>query len=299
MTEAAQDTTTTAGTAQDGSDAAVFVIPPPEKLPRKRGRPRGQPRTGGRAKGQRNWSTPEIRDALLGKSNAIETLADIAAGRQLLCSGPTGKPMWRVATFSERLRACEMILKKTIPDLAAVEMSGPGGKPLFEAEPETPGNREMARAVFALLGAAGTAAPGSVEQPDADDLQAPGGAAALAALPNSDSDMAGSPPVMALDGAGHGGANHLPAGGKGAPAGPFAPLENGHDAGVAPAIFEDGERIPLGDAGHSIQLRQRAGDGRTRWWVCDAAGQRITAVWGKAEAEAAARQLIAEGRITK
>ena len=63
--------------------------------PRKRGRPKGQPKTGGRKAGVKYWTSHDIRNALLGRSEAIDCLVDIVAGRQLRCSDPTGKTVWR------------------------------------------------------------------------------------------------------------------------------------------------------------------------------------------------------------
>ena len=126
------------------------VTPQDEPLPRKRGRPKGLPKTGGRKKGQRNWTHSEIRSALLDRSDAIETLADVCAGRQLRVSGPTGKPLWRFPTMGERLRALELILKKVVPDLQATELSGPEGEPLIP-DPGPVDKRQLARVILTLL----------------------------------------------------------------------------------------------------------------------------------------------------
>jgi len=50
-------------------------------------------KTGGRKRDTKNWTHPEIRDALLDKSGAISVLADFVAGRQLYAgqSGSVGK----------------------------------------------------------------------------------------------------------------------------------------------------------------------------------------------------------------
>ncbi|MEJ6845200.1 hypothetical protein V3589_03115 [Sinorhizobium fredii] len=125
-----------------------------EEPRRKRGRPKGLPKTGGRAKGGKNWSNEEIRSALLGKSEAIETLADICAGRLIRVSGPTGKQMDVYPSMQERLKAAELVLKKVVPDLQSqsVELTGANGKDLYPSEQQDA--RQMSRAILAVLGEA-------------------------------------------------------------------------------------------------------------------------------------------------
>jgi hypothetical protein len=98
--------------------------------PRKRGRPKGLSKTGGRQKGVKNWTSDEMRNVLLEKSDAIEVLSDVCAGKQLLVSGPTGKEMWRRPTLPERLQAAQTILRKILPDLAATELKGEENSPI-------------------------------------------------------------------------------------------------------------------------------------------------------------------------
>ena len=125
--------------------------PQDEPLPRRRGRPKGLPKSGGRKKGQRNWTHPEIRDALLSRSNAIDVLADIVAGRQLYAgqSGSVGKAGWRYPTLQQRLQALQILLAKVVPDLRAQELTGAEGEPLIP-DPE-PNIRQLAKSTLALL----------------------------------------------------------------------------------------------------------------------------------------------------
>jgi len=103
---------------------------PSEAPLRKRGRPKGCVKTGGRKKGVKNWTSDEMREALLGRSDAIEVLSDVCAGKQLLVSGPTGKEMWRRPTLPERLQAAQTILRKILPDLAVTELKGEENTPI-------------------------------------------------------------------------------------------------------------------------------------------------------------------------
>ncbi len=65
------------------------------------------------------------------------------------------------------------------------------------------------------------------------------------------------------------------------------------------ATSQVGEVELVGDVGYFIELLAIGNDGRQKWAVCDAAGERVTAVWGKAEALAACNELITKGAITR
>lgn len=62
-------------------------------------------------------------------------------------------------------------------------------------------------------------------------------------------------------------------------------------------LAEEGERILYGERGGWLELRERAGDGRERWAICDANGTFQGVKWGKEAAEAEAERLIALGKI--
>ncbi len=129
------------------------VTPPDEPLPRKRGRPRGLPKTGGRKKGTKNWTHPEIRDELLSRSGAIDVLADIVSGKPLYAgqSGSVGKAGWRYPSIQQRIQALQILLAKVIPDLKAQELTGAEGEPLIP-EPSGPvDTRQLARVILKLL----------------------------------------------------------------------------------------------------------------------------------------------------
>jgi len=151
--------------AKQGNGQAT---PPDEPLPRKRGRPKGLPKTGGRKKGTKNWTHPEIRDALLDKSGAIDVLADIVAGRQLYAgqSGSVGKAGWRYPTLQQRLQALQILLAKVIPDLKATEISGPEGEALIP-DPGEVDKRKLARAILSILS---TAVPGGSVKFEKSDI---------------------------------------------------------------------------------------------------------------------------------
>jgi hypothetical protein len=172
-----------------GEEGAAEALANPQDTLRKRGRLRGYPKSGGRQKGTRNWSQPEIRAELLNQSDAIPTLAAIARGDKLFVSGPTGKAVWRHPTMKERLHALDLVFAKVVPDLKASEVTGAGGAPLLPPAPsdtrsvslavpsllrETPEGRATIQAARAAFGS-------SRPQSDTSDVPADELAAALAA----------------------------------------------------------------------------------------------------------------------
>jgi hypothetical protein len=137
---------------QDASEGSVEAsdTDPPKQPRRKPGRPKGIPKTGGRVKGSpRSYTAPEIRNELLERSNFIGGIADMAFGRKMYCSGPTGKPEWRYPTMRERLGALQYVGDKILPTLAAQELTGASGKDLIPA-PQLD-TRETAIAVLSLM----------------------------------------------------------------------------------------------------------------------------------------------------
>lgn len=127
------DSETLEGSTDDapGVVEAEGAVEPPK---RGRGRPKGTPKTGGRVKGSpRSYSAPEVRAELLTKSNAIDKLADIAAGRKIFsgAKAPGQKPGWYYPTIEQQQRACEFVVSKVLPDLQATEITGAAGNELF------------------------------------------------------------------------------------------------------------------------------------------------------------------------
>jgi hypothetical protein len=94
---------------------------PADEAPKKRGRPRGLAKTGGR-KRIKDMTEAEVRGQLLEHSKAIETLSRIARGDRFYADGDgvVGKTSWRRPSIAQRLRALELVLAKTLPDLTNV-----------------------------------------------------------------------------------------------------------------------------------------------------------------------------------
>ena len=151
--ESLQEDSGEAGALADEPQADLDA-PPPKRC---RGRPPGLPKTGGRQKGSpRSYGAPEVRQELLSRSNAIEVLADICAGKKPYCgSGTLGnKPSWQYPSMKDCLRALEIVLSKVVPDLQATELSGAGGEALFPTSEPLNLSRTVS-AIFSVLREAG------------------------------------------------------------------------------------------------------------------------------------------------
>lgn len=97
---------------------------------RKPGRPRGLPKTGGRQKGTGNRVTADLRQLIIDQAKPDKFLADIVTGRRVRVgpqAGP-GEAIYEYPTLEQRLKAAAILLGKVLPDIKAVEHSGPDGK---------------------------------------------------------------------------------------------------------------------------------------------------------------------------
>lgn len=65
------------------------------------------------------------------------------------------------------------------------------------------------------------------------------------------------------------------------------------------AAPSEAQQHPVGDRGHTIHLRDRNGDGREKFAVLDPHGSCVAMIWGRSAAEAACRQLIETGVISR
>lgn len=109
------------------STPAKAEVLSPETSPSKRtGRPPGYPKTGGRKPGVPN-KTPALAQALAGKAapDAMRLLVMIMKGQRVAHRGG-----WWEPEPHQRLSAATTILKKSVPDVGAVQLSGPAGEPI-------------------------------------------------------------------------------------------------------------------------------------------------------------------------
>ena len=97
------------------------------------GRPRGYPRSGGRKPGTPNKSTQLGRDFIIKRGAPIEILCKIAKGEKIQAAADTASAAKRhgiFPTIDQRLAAARILAAKIVPDLKAIEHSGPLGEPL-------------------------------------------------------------------------------------------------------------------------------------------------------------------------
>lgn len=133
------------------ADVSQKAEAPESPAKRPRGRPKGHPKSGGRQPASSNWTAQATREKLLPKAAMLaERILD---GRPIR----SGK-VWVYPTVSESLRAAEMVLQRTLPTLAATELTGKDGSPL-NPEPASTDSRDLARAILGVLREAQTEGP--------------------------------------------------------------------------------------------------------------------------------------------
>jgi len=301
--------------ARDEATAAPETVGPPK---RRRGRPKGTPKTGGRPAKPR--TATELRSHIITELNKAEHLIQIARGEEMRLSGPTGKPMLGRPTVDQQLKAWELLLKKALPDLTAQTLDAK-----VEGHIEAPAfsTRETARAVMDILrtariedaaelpvidgkqfnGVANERAAGHGAAGDADGTPAAAGpgfnAVAAAAAAEYDRQMKANRQAN-----GKAAPGDLPESWQRQPVPLFDPDNPGNtDPQVPTGGFQPGERIMIKDE-HGREVRgwlefaYRANDAREAFWVVNKDGDRVRSVLGRAEAEAALRQLASTGKIS-
>ena len=190
-----------------------------------------------------------------------------------------------------------MLLDKCVPNLVATEITGKDGAALFDSEPK-PDNRQTARAILALLAEGQIGLSDSKplsRRPDLGDGEAAfengaiyegGGLAGEASSlsPNIRAQKIKNP-ISTTDG-------------SAASLNPSA--ADGWRGNGEPETgkMEVGEGELIGDQGHYIELVERVGDGRERYFI-NAAGQRVCTAWGRDEATRLCQELIETGRMTR
>ena len=99
---------------------------------RKPGRPKGTPRTGGRQPGTPNRKNQITRDYIIKEGAPIQFLCGVVRGRQFTSAVQLGdnKRAHVFPTLDQRLRAAEILSRKTVPDLKSQELTGKDGAPI-------------------------------------------------------------------------------------------------------------------------------------------------------------------------
>ncbi len=97
------------------------------------GRPKGTPKSGGRKPGVPNKKNAITRDFIVKNGAPVATLCKIAKGEKLMAAADSASAATRngvYPTIDQRLNAARILAQKIVPDMKAVEVSGPQGEPL-------------------------------------------------------------------------------------------------------------------------------------------------------------------------
>ena len=91
-----------------------------------------RPPGAGRKKGTPNKLTQLTRAYITKEGCPIRLLCAIASGKPIKAAAEPGSTKWIkiIPTLMERLRAAETLARKIVPDMKAVEYSGPEGENL-------------------------------------------------------------------------------------------------------------------------------------------------------------------------
>ncbi len=104
-----------------------------EKPPHGPGRPKGLGKVpgSGRKKGTPNRHTTKMREYIAKHSGDITFLCQVAAGRRFYAADPENpnKRIYLYPTGDQRLQAAQILARKHVPDMKAVEMTSEGGEP--------------------------------------------------------------------------------------------------------------------------------------------------------------------------
>ena len=126
------ETVSTAGLSCSSARAGSAGPGVPPK--RGRGRAKGTPRPpgAGRKKGTPNKITQLTRAYITKEGCPIRLLCQIASGKEIKAAAEPGSTKREkiFPTLMERLRAAETLARKIVPDMKAVEYSGPEGESL-------------------------------------------------------------------------------------------------------------------------------------------------------------------------
>lgn len=262
------------------------ITPPLPPIPRKRGRPRGSKKTGGRQALNETWSPHKIRGELLLRSDAIQTLADVSAGKALLVAAPRtsnqqghGNPAWRFPSMAERLKAAELVLRRCLPELSAQETV------TKNITPDSRPPREQARAILDALreAASGDNEISALDKVGVSPSPALSDTAAVV-VPAASGPVTGGPLAPPVAG---------PTSSGGYPS-KVSPTEASNGSGPPPEI---GERIVVDMRGTTIRLVDVDENGKTNWEIESSNGRSHGFVRGKDAAIARALALAAAGRV--
>jgi hypothetical protein len=168
-TERAEDAPLGVARIEHGTQGASAIATSEPRA--RRGRPRGLPKTGGRRKGQPNFITKDMKEAIIAsRGNPVAFLLRIIEGQRIRVgplAGPA-KPQFEYPTLADRIRAAMALAQKILPDMKATELSGPGGAPVEVMAIDVEERAEQLREIGRLLREQPVTPPPSLRSPFPD-----------------------------------------------------------------------------------------------------------------------------------
>ncbi len=94
----------------------------------------------------------ELRRWMIESTKVLENLLRMADGKRVQLHGPTGKTYWAETTPQMMAWAMERVLRKCVPDLSGITLSGDADAPIVTQHLDTPLGRdkELARRLALL-----------------------------------------------------------------------------------------------------------------------------------------------------
>jgi hypothetical protein len=263
---------------------------PAEPRKRGRGRPRGYPKSPLSGRQKKILSQAEARLAIMENTAAFKNLCDIANGKPVYQSGPTGKEYRAPAPLREQLKANEILMSVSMPALAATAVTGADNGPIKVQAEEIP-TRQLARGILDIFSRAQLAQP-KPAAPVADDEDEDDDEDEEIEEVVEEEAAPGSPLAKAAEGFAIASAANYAAN--------IVSLPDPYASQSETGEYEDDTRLIVDGASGWLEfVAWGANRWASQWWVCDDNGRRIAQIWGKTKAEAALRELHATGKLTR
>ncbi len=130
-----------------GTENLTVSNAPKASAKRKRGRQPGTPSPKSYYTPPKGAKPAELRAWMLQQSDALETLVRMARGRPYKAYGPTGKSITRETTAERQLWAIDKVLRRCMPELSGIQLSGDKDAPVVTQHLDAPLGRdkELAR----------------------------------------------------------------------------------------------------------------------------------------------------------
>jgi hypothetical protein len=139
----------------DIDDDAEKVAPEaPAEPPKRRGRPKGLGKVPGSGRQALPRTPADLRAYMVEQIGKADRLLDIAQGKQIHLSGPSGKTYLGYPSISDQLAAWRLILGKCLPDLQSVATTLDANVSAEVKAPELASPRDLARAILGILSTA-------------------------------------------------------------------------------------------------------------------------------------------------